>query len=365
MSSSNVHMRDPIIYRCKKAAHHRTGDKWNIYPMYDFAHCLSDAIESITHSICTLEFEAHRPLYDWIINELIEGDNKPRQIEFSRLNLSYTIMSKRKLKELVDNGIVNGWDDPRLPTLSGLRRRGYTPDAIKAFCEEIGATRRESLIDVSLLEKKIREDLNKKSNRRMVVFNPLKVTITNWDGDEDWMSADVNPENEDSGVRMVNFGKTLYIEREDFMEDAPKKFFRLTKDKEVRFKYGYYVTCNEVVKDENGEVIELLCTYDPETKGGWLKDGRKVKGTIHWVNADNYKSIKVNLYDRLFNVEEPSDDFLNETNPDSMITVDAMMESAGPHALDKMLQFERNGYYIEESEGVWNRTLTLRDSWNK
>lgn len=369
MSSPNMHMRDPIIYRIKKEKHHRSGDDWCIYPMYDFAHCLSDAIESITHSICTLEFEVHRPLYDWIIDKLIVDDLilnvKPKQTEFSRLNLTHTIMSKRKLKELVDSNIVDGWDDPRLPTISGLRRRGYTPNSIRNFCEKVGVSRKEGIVDVALLESCVREDLNKTSNRRMVVFNPLKVTITNWDGDMEWMSGIVNPETEDDAVRMINFGKNLYIEREDFMEDAPKKFFRLTKDKEVRFKYGYYVTCNEVIKDENGEVIELLCTYDPATKGGWSDDGRKVKGTIHWVNADKHIPIKVNLYDRLFNVEETTDDFLNEINPDSMITVDAMMEAAGKHHGDERLQFERNGYYAEESENVWNKTVGLRDNWNK
>ena len=367
MSSPNVHMRDPIIYRCKKITHHRAGGKWNIYPMYDFAHCLSDAIESITHSICTLEFEAHRPLYYWIINELIEGDNKPRQIEFSRLNLTYTIMSKRKLKELVDNGIVDGWDDPRLPTISGLRRRGYTPNAIKEFCKEIGVTRRESLIDVSLLENKLREDLNKISDRRMVVFDPLKVTITNWDSDrkEEWLPAKINPEDESSSVRNVNFGRTLYIEREDFMEDAPKKFFRLSKGKEVRFKYGYYVTCNDLVKDDNGNIIELLCTYDPNTKGGWSDDGRKVKGTIHWVSEFDNIDIKVNIYDKLFEIEEPTDNFLNEINPNSKMTVTAMMEGAGTSSSNNYYQFERNGYYCLDSDGSWNRTLSLKDSWNK
>jgi glutaminyl-tRNA synthetase len=247
-----------------------------------------------------------------------------------------------------------------------MRRRGIPAEALKDFCNMIGVSKRESLIDMSMLDACTRHILNYTSNRRMVVFNPLKVTITNWyvnHDKEEWMSADVNPENKEAGVRMVNFGHTLYVEREDFMEDAPKKFFRLSEGREVRFKYGYYVTCNEVVKDENGEVIELLCTYDPETKGGWSDDGRKVKGTIHWVNADNHKPITVNLYDRLFTTEVPSDDFLNELNPDSIVTVDAMMEGAGPHAMDKFLQFERNGYYVEDSKGVWNRTLPMRDGY--
>jgi glutaminyl-tRNA synthetase len=365
MSSPNVHMRDPIIYRVKKETHHNTGDDWCIYPMYDFAHVMSDYFEGITHSICTLEFEVHRPLYEWILeNVVMDGIPVPRQIEFARLNLTHTIMSKRKLMKLVEEGIVDGWDDPRLPTISGMRRRGIPAEAIKSFCETIGVTKRESVIDMSLLEKCTRDVLNKTSNRRMVVFDPIKVTITNWEGEEEWLSAKVNPESDEPAVRMVNFGRNLYIEREDFMEDAPKKFFRLSVGKEVRFKYGYYVTCNEVIKDEDDNIVELLCTYDPETKGGWI-EGRKVKGTIHWVNADNNYPIQVNMYDRLFNTEVPSDDFLNEVNPDSLKVEYALMEAAGPHALDKYLQFERNGYYIMNSDGDWNRTLPLRDGYKK
>ena len=366
MSSSNVHMRDPIIYRVKKEHHHNTGDKWCIYPMYDFAHCLSDAIENITHSVCTLEFEPHRPLYDWIINELINRDIKPRQIEFSRLNLSHTVMSKRIIKQLVEEGIVDGWDDPRLPTLSGLRRRGIPVKAIKLFCEKIGISRRESLIDSSLFESCIKEVLNKYANRRMTVFDPLKVTITNWEGGEEMLPAKLNPESEEENYRMVNFGKHLYIERGDFMENAPKKFFRLSNNKEVRFKYGYYVTCNEVVKDEDGKIIELLCTYDPETKGGWSDDGRKIKGTLHWVNADNNIPINVNVYDRLFSVEEPTEDFLNEINKESKKEVKAFTEiSTSEEGEGYTVQFERNGYYNRESKDVWNMVLPLKDSWKK
>jgi glutaminyl-tRNA synthetase len=366
MSSSNVHMRDPIIYRVKKEHHHNTGDKWCIYPMYDFAHCLSDAIENITHSVCTLEFEPHRPLYDWIINELIDRDIKPRQIEFSRLNLSHTVMSKRIIKQLVEEGIVDGWDDPRLPTLSGLRRRGIPVKAIKLFCEKIGISRRESLIDSSLFESCIKEVLNKDANRRMTVFDPLKVTITNWEGGEEMLPAKLNPESEEENYRMVNFGKHLYIERGDFMENAPKKFFRLSNNKEVRFKYGYYVTCNEVVKDNDGKIIELLCTYDPETRGGWSDDGRKIKGTLHWVNADNNIPINVNVYDRLFSVEEPTEDFLNEFNKESKQEVKAFTEiSTSEEKEGYTVQFERNGYYNKESKGVWNMVLPLKDSWRK
>lgn len=371
MSHPNMHMRDPIIYRIKSVEHHNTGNDWVVYPMYDFAHVFSDYIEGITHSICTLEFEAHRPLYEWFLENISLDDMpEPRQIEFSRLNLSHTIMSKRNLKELVEKGIVTGWDDPRMPTISGLRRRGVPAEAIRLFCEKIGVSKRENLIDMSLLDSCTRDVLNKTSNRRMVVFNPLKVTITNWiepfdKANNDWLPAGVNPEMESrkDQVRMVNFGKNLFIEREDFMENPPKGFFRLTKGTEVRFKYGYYVTCNEVIKDADGNVIELLCTFDPNTKGGWSDDGRKVKGTIHWVNADNNIPIKVNLYDRLFSVEEPTEDFLNEINPNSIITVDAMMEAAGKHFGDEMLQFERNGYYIEDSKGIWNRTLPMKDGW--
>lgn len=369
MSSPNMHMRDPIIYRIKHESHHRTGDKWCIYPMYDFAHCLSDAIEGITHSLCTLEFESHRLLYDWIIDSLIEGD-KPKQTEFSRLNLSYTLMSKRKLKELVDNNVVSGWDDPRMPTVSGLRRRGYTPDSIKNFCEKIGVSRKESLIDVALLESCVREDLNIKANRVMCVMNPLKVTITNYPhGEVEWLEAKNNPEDEKAGFRILPFSRNLLIEKEDFMENANSKFYRLTNGREVRFKFGYYITCDEVVKDDNGEIIELLCTYDKDTKGGWSDDGRKVKGTIHWVCEDVCEDVEVRLYDRLFKTEEVSDGFMKDLNKKSLKMVTAKME---PNFKDKKtVQFERTGYFILDEKdskpgnNVFNRTVSLRDSWLK
>jgi glutaminyl-tRNA synthetase len=364
MSSPNVHMRDPIIYRIKMENHQKTGDKWCIYPMYDFAHCLSDAIECITHSICTLEFEPHRPLYNWILNELIEREIKPKQIEFSRLNLSHTVMSKRKIKKLVEENVVDGWDDPRLPTLSSLRRKGVPAKAIKIFCDKIGISRRESLVDYSLFDSCIKEVLNKEANRRMVVFDPIKVTITNWDKEDEMLPAKLNPESEEEKYRYVNFGKNLYIEREDFMENAPKKFFRLTQGREVRFKYGYYVTCNDIIKDSEGKIVELLCTYDPNTKGGWSDDGRKVKGTIHWVNADKNIPIKVNLYDRLFNVEEPGENFLDELNEKSKVETDAFMEIDGNDENEGVgIQFERNGYYVRENLDIWNRITPLKDSF--
>jgi len=369
MSSPNMHMRDPIIYRIKNEAHHRTGTKWCIYPMYDFAHCLSDAIENISNSLCTLEFESHRPLYDWIINNLITRKNKPKQTEFSRLNLSYTMMSKRKLKELVNNEVVDGWDDPRMPTISGLRRRGYTAKSIKNFCDRVGVTRKESLIDVSLLESCIREDLNAVANRVMCVMNPLKVTITNYpEGEVEWLEAKNNPEDESTGSRVLPFSKNLYIERDDFMEDAPKKFFRLSNDKEVRFKYGYYITCNEVIKDKNGEVIELKCTYDKDTKGGWSDDGRKVKGTIHWICADVHEDVEIKLYDRLFKSEEVSANFMKDLNEKSLEVVNAKLEPKFDDV--KTVQFERIGYFILDKDStpgkkIFNRTVAMRDSWSK
>jgi glutaminyl-tRNA synthetase len=369
MSSPNMHMRDPIIYRIKNESHHRTGNDWCIYPMYDFAHCLSDAIEGITHSLCTLEFEVHRPLYDWIIDELVDIDErKPKQTEFARLNLSYTLMSKRKLKELVDNKIVDGWDDPRMPTISGLRRRGYTPASIRNFCEKVGVTRKETLIDVALLESCMRDDLNKRANRVMCVMNPLKVTITNYPEDKiEMVEAKNNPGDESAGTRMIPFSRNLYIERDDFMEDAPRKFYRLSNDKEVRFKFAYYITCNEVIKDENGEIVELLCTYDPETRGGWSDDGRKVKGTIHWVCADKHEDIEVRLYDRLFKSEEVSDDYMNDLNENSLEIVSAKIEP--DMEIEDTVQFERIGYFILDKDSsdkrVFNKTIGLRDTWAK
>ncbi|RKY80821.1 glutamine--tRNA ligase, partial [candidate division KSB1 bacterium] len=298
MASGNLNMRDPVIYRILHATHHRTGDKWCIYPMYDFAHCLSDSIEGITHSICTLEFEDHRPLYDWFLDEL--NVHHPRQIEFARLNLSYTVLSKRKLLELVEGGYVTGWDDPRMPTISGLRRRGYTPESIRNFCERIGVAKRDSIVDIALLEHSIREDLNKRAPRVMGVLHPLKVIIDNYPEDQvEELEAINNPEDPTMGTRKVPFSRILYIERDDFRENPPKKFFRLAPGREVRLRYAYYITCVGVVKDENtGEVVELHCTYDPETRGGWAPDGRKVKGTLHWVSAPHALEAEVRLYDR-------------------------------------------------------------------
>jgi glutaminyl-tRNA synthetase len=328
MSSPNMHMRDPVMYRIKHAHHHRTGDTWCIYPMYDYTHGQSDYIEGITHSLCTLEFENHRPLYDWFLDHLYEeGRIRPRQIEFARLNLSYTVMSKRKLLELVENGHVSGWDDPRMPTISGLRRRGYTPEALKIFAEKVGIAKRENVIDVGLLEFSIREHLNKIAQRVMVVSNPLKVTITNYDeGKSEMLTAVNNPEDESAGTREVPFSKTLYIEREDFKEEANRKFFRLKPGGEVRLRYAYFITCNEVIKDEKGEVTELLCTYDPLSKGGKSPDGRKVKGTLHWVSAEHAIDITVREYDRLFSDEAPDShkdkNFKDFINSDSLNIVE-------------------------------------------
>ncbi len=374
LTSPNMHMRDPILYRVKKATHHRTGDKWCIYPMYDFAHGQSDYIEGITHSVCTLEFEVHRPLYDWFLDQLSETNYRPQQIEFARLNLSYTVMSKRKLLELVEGNYVTGWDDPRMPTISGLRRRGYTAASIRNFAETIGVAKRDNTIDVALLEFCIREDLNKITKRVMGVLNPLKVVITNYpEGQSEEVDAKNNPEDESLGKRKVPFSRELYIEREDFMENAPRKFFRLSEGREVRFRYAYYVTCNEVIKDENGEITELRCTYDPETKGGKSEDGRKIKGTIHWVSAEHALETEVRLYDRLFKIENPDtgDDFKDNLNPDSFNKVTAFVEPYLKDAkAEEKFQFERLGYFCVDKDSteeklVFNRTVTLRDSWSK
>lgn len=377
MASPNMHMRDPIIYRVMHAPHHRTGDKWCVYPMYDFAHGQSDYWEGITHSICTLEFEVHRPLYNWFIDQLKEGEYRPRQVEFARLNLTYTVMSKRKLLELVKDKHVNGWDDPRMPTISGLRRRGYTPESIRNFAERIGVTKVDGMIDVALLEHSVREDLNKRAQRVMGVLNPLKVVITNYpEGQVEMMSAINNPENPDAGRRDVPFTREIYIERDDFMEDPPRKFFRLSPGREVRLRYAYYVTCTEVVKDENGEITELRCTYDPETKGGNSPDGRKVKATLHWVSATENVEAEVRLYDRLFLDEDPlgdkEKDFKEFMNPDSLTILDKcyiepFVKQAKP--LDSF-QFERLGYFnvdLDSSDEklVFNRTAQLRDDWAK
>ncbi len=378
MASSNMHMRDPLMYRIKKEAHHRTGSKWNIYPMYDFAHGQSDYLEGITHSICTLEFDVHRPLYDWFLDQIAEeGRQRPKQIEFARLNMSYTVMSKRKLLQLVQEKHVAGWDDPRMPTVSGLRRRGFTPESIRNFADMIGVAKRDNTIELDKLEFSIREDLNKRAERRMAVLNPLKVTISNYPNDDtEWLDAVNNPEDENAGSRKIPFSKEIYIEREDFMEDAPKKFFRLTQGKEVRLRYAYFITCTDVIKDENGNITELIATYDPLSKGGKSPDGRKVKGTLHWVDAKEGVKAQVNLYDRLFKEEDPLDvaegeDFLNNLNPNSLQQVEAIVEPSLQAATTKEhYQFERIGYFIADKDStkeqvIFNRTVTLKDSWAK
>jgi glutaminyl-tRNA synthetase len=374
MTSPNIHLRDPAIYRIRRATHHRTGDKWCIYPIYDFAHCLEDSIEGITHSFCTLEFEIHRPLYDWFLAQL-DVKCHPQQIEFARLNLTYTIMSKRKLLQLVEDNHVNGWDDPRMPTISGMRRRGYTPTAIRNFCETIGVTKVNSLTDVALLEHCVREDLNRIAPRFLAVMNPLKVIITNWpQGEVDELVAINNPEDPTAGERKIPFSGELYIDRNDFMEDAPKKFFRLAPGREVRLRYGYFITCNDVIKNAAGEIVELHCSYDPKTRGGNSPDGRKVKGTIHWVSSQHAVQSKVRIYDRLFNTENPGaggTDFIEQLNPDSLTIVDCFAEPAiATLKIGSTVQFERQGYFSVDPDSnpdalVFNRTVALRDSWAK
>jgi len=375
MSSPNMHMRDPIIYRIRHATHHRTGDEWCIYPMYDWAHGQSDSIERITHSVCTLEFEVHRPLYDWFVKEL--EIFSPQQIEFARLNLNYTIMSKRKLLRLVEENKVSGWDDPRMPTISGLRRRGYTPVSIRNFADKVGVAKRDNVIDVAFLEYSIREDLNKTAARVMGVLNPLKVVITNYpEGETEYLEAVNNPEDESMGKRKIPFAGEIYIEREDFMEDAPRKFFRLAPGREVRLRYAYFITCNEVVKNDLGEITELRCTYDPLSKGGKSPDGRKVKGTLHWVSANEAIDAEIRMYDRLFTKEFPDEaeedkDFISNINPDSLKLINAKLEPGLLYSSpgDKF-QFERQGYFCvdpdsSENKLVFNRTVGLRDSWKK
>lgn len=377
MASPNMHMRDPIIYRIMKANHHRTGDNWCVYPMYDFAHGQCDYWEGITHSICTLEFEVHRPLYDWFVDQLQESDYRPRQIEFARLNLTYTVMSKRKLLELVKDNHVKGWDDPRMPTISGLRRRGYTPESIRNFSDKIGVTKVDGMIDVSLLEFSVREHLNKMAQRVMGVINPLKVVITNYpEGQTEELEAINNPEDEGAGTRKVPFSREIYIERDDFMEDPPKKFFRLGPGREVRLRYAYFITCTDVIKDKDGEIVELHCTYDPESRGGNSPDGRKVKATLHWVSVGHAVKSEVRMYDRLFNDEDPAGhkdtDFKDFMNPDSLqILPECYLE---PFVKDSKpfdhFQFERLGYFNMDPDStpdkpVFNRTVALRDSWAK
>ena len=374
MSHSNLNMRDPVIYRILHADHHRTGNTWCIYPMYDWAHGLEDSIEGITHSICTLEFEDHRPLYDWFLDQL--GVYHPQQIEFARLNLNYTIMSKRKLKRLVDEHHVAGWDDPRMPTISGLRRRGYTPESIREFATRIGVAKRDGVIDIALLDHCLRDDLNKRASRVMVVLDPVKVIITNYPEEQvEELDADNNPEDESAGKRKLPFTRELYIERSDFMEDPPKKFFRLGPGREVRLKHAYYITCTDFIKSENGDVTELHCTYDPATKGGWSDDGRKVRGTLHWVSVQHAIDAEVRLYDHLFNVENPEadgDDFIQHLNPDSLIiNTQAKLEPGLQKAkANTNYQFLRNGYFCLDADSaqeniVFNRTVGLRDSWGK
>ena len=379
MASPNLNMRDPVIYRILQVEHHRTGDQWCIYPMYDFTHCLSDSIEGVTHSLCTLEFEDHRPLYDWVLDEL-NVDCHPQQIEFARLNLSYTVMSKRKLLELVEQGYVTGWDDPRMPTLSGLRRRGYTPESIRRFCDRVGVAKRDNVVDVALLEHSIREDLNLRAPRVMAVLRPLRVVIDNYPvGPVEELDASNNPEDPSMGSRKLPFSRVVYIEQEDFREDPPKKFFRLAPGQEVRLKDAYYITCVSVVKDEGtGEVLEVHCTYDPETRGGWSNDGRKVRGTLHWVSAAHSLEAEVRLYDQLFVKVDPGDekdgtDFKSYLNPNSLerLTSCRVEPSLAGAAPGSRYQFLRQGYFcvdsVESTDGalVFNRTVPLRDSWSK
>ncbi len=374
MSSPNIHMRDPVLYRIRREHHFRQLDKWCIYPMYDFAHCIEDAIEKITHSFCTLEFEIHRPLYDWVLQAL-DWPEPPEQTEFSRLNLTYTVMSKRKLLELVKGGYVNGWDDPRMPTLCGLRRRGFTPEAIRNFCDIIGVTKTNSTTEVELLEHCLREDLNKRCSRYMAVLNPLKVVLENYpEGQVEYLDAINNPEDPEAGTRKVPFARELYIERTDFMEEPVKGYFRLAPEREVRLRYAYFIKCTGVVKDEEGNIVELRCTYDPETRGGNAPDGRKVKGTIHYVAAPTAAKIEGRVYDRLFTVPNPGMndvDYLTELNSDSLKVVHGFGEPALKEiAPGVQVQFERLGYYACDRDSnddglVFNLAVALKDSWNK
>ena len=378
MAAPNLLMRDPTLYRIKHVSHYRTADQWCIYPMYDFTHCLSDSIERITHSLCTLEFEINRELYDWVLDAL--QVYHPQQIEFARLNLSYTVLSKRKLIELVTGGFVEGWDDPRMPTISGIRRRGYTPASIRNFCDRIGVAKANSTVDISLLEHSVREDLNRTANRVMAVLNPLKVVITNYPEDRsEELEAENNPEDSNAGSRRIPFSRVLYVERDDFREEAPRKWFRLAPGREVRLKHAYYITCDEVVRDEkSGEVMELRCSYDPQTRGGWSQDGRKVKGTLHWVSAAHAVQVEVRLYSHLFDKQDPSDvpeegHFTDNMNSNSLqilpnCWVEPSLAEAEPGS---RYQFLRLGYFCVDSrhslpgKPVFNRTVTLRDTWAK
>ncbi len=374
MGSPNINMRDPVLYRILHATHHNTGDDWVIYPLYDFTHGLSDAIEGVTHSLCTLEFEDHRPLYDWILDQL-ETPSRPEQTEFARLQLEYSLTSKRKLNALVTEGHVSGWDDPRMLTISGMRRRGFTPESIVNFCDMIGVTKKNSTIEMGVLETALRDDLNARAVRRMAVVNPLRVVIENYPQDqEEFFEGANHPQNPDYGTRQVPFSREIYIEREDFMEDAPRKFFRLSPGREVRLRFAYYITCKEVVKNNAGEIESLICTYDPESRGGSTPDGRKVKGTLHWVSARHARDATVHLYDRLFTSANPGalPDFHSALNPESLVVMPEAKLEPGiePTRGDLPYQFERLGYFIadydsSEASPLFNRTMTLRDSWAK
>ena len=375
MASPNLHLRDPVIYRIRHEEHHHAGDQWCLYPMYDFTHCLSDSIEGISHSICTLEFEVHRPLYDWVLDNLPVPQPRPHQHEFSRLNPTYMVMSKRKLLQLVEDNHVSGWDDPRMPTIAGYRRRGFTASAIRNFCQGVGVTKYKGVTDVSLLENAIREELNKTAERRCAVLDPLEVVIENYpEGESEELEAVNNPEDEAAGKRFVPFGRRLFIERADFMEDPPKKFFRLGPGREVRLRYAYFITCQSVEKDADGNITRLICTYDPETRGGHAPDGRKVKGTIHWVSAEHAADAEVRLYDRLFTEPEPeaAGDFLECLNADSLKVVTGKLEpSLAELPAGERVQFERLGYFTPDAKDtapekpVFNRIVGLRDSWAK
>lgn len=375
MASPNIVMRDPVLYRILRVPHHRTGTKWCIYPTYDYAHPISDAIEGITHSLCTLEFEEHRPFYDWLLQAL-EFPQPPRQIEFARLNLTYTLTSKRKLRQLVEEGYVSGWDDPRMPTLRGMRRRGYTPEAIRTFCIRVGVAKANSVVDFAFLEHCVREDLNKRAVRAMAVLRPLKVVITNYpEGKVEEFETENNPEDPSAGTRKVPFSREIYIERDDFMENPPKNYFRLAPGREVRLKSAYYITCQEVVKDPaTGEIVELHCTYDPESRGGMTPDGRRVKGTIHWVSAPHSHKAEVRLYDNLFLTEDPNEggDFLKNLNPNSLeVLTDCRIEPMlAKAAVGDRFQFLRQGYFVVDPDStedklVFNRIVSLKDTWQK
>ena len=377
MASPNLNLRDPVLYRILKQTHHRTGDEWPIYPMYDFAHGQSDSIESITHSVCTLEFEDHRPLYDWFLDEL--DIYHSQQIEFARLNLTHTVLSKRRLGELVDGGYVNGWDDPRMPTISGLRRRGYTPEALRDFCDRIGVAKRDNMVDIALLEHTLRDDLNKRSPRVMGVLDPWRVVIENYpEGQTEEIESVNNPEDNTMGKRSIPFSRTVYIEKDDFREEPPPKFYRLSPGREIRLKDAYYITCTEVVKDEaTGEIIELRCTYDPETHGGTSSDGRKVRGTSHWVSAEHAVDAEVRIYDHLFVTEDPDDvpeggDFKDNLNPESLVVMKSckLEQGLGQAKPGERFQFLRQGYFVVDPDStpeapVFNRTVALRDTWSR